>query len=45
MSDYSPEQLQEALDNLDQNIMESHSVAITTVFYKLLILLCVGYPR
>lgn len=34
MSEYSPEQLEEALHNLERNIMEMHSQAITMVFFE-----------
>lgn len=45
MSDYSPEQLAEALQSMDQNIMEMHSQAIVTVFSIYLFLLCVDHSR
>lgn len=45
MSEYSPEQLAEALQNMEQNIMEMHSQAVVSVFFSYSFLLCVDHSR
>ena len=45
MSEYSPEQLAEALQNMEQNIMEMHSQAVVSVLSYYSLLLCVDHSR
>lgn len=45
MSEYSPEQLAEALQSMEQNIIEMHSQAVVSVFSSYSFLLCVVHSR